>query len=95
MTTQTCSLQNNAELSTTLFEQPSGNVRGMVTALMEVKGKQRRIVHATLLVDGPPVVVLDVPKKMTVSEVDELSKHLKSFSEKLSELADSTSSNPV
>lgn len=70
----------------TIFEAPSGNVRGLVTAFMEVNGKQKRIAHATLLTDRAPDVTLEVPKKIEVTAVAALTAALNEFAERVQRL---------
>ncbi len=62
-----------------LFDKPSGNVRGIVTAFLSIKGKNKRIAHATLLVGEAATVALDVPAKLTLDLVGEVSALLTNF----------------
>ena len=76
-----------AEINVTLFDQPSGNVRGMVTASMPIKGKQKRIAHATLLVGEAPSVSIEVPGKLPFDQIEAVADNLKAFAAKVRELA--------
>lgn len=78
---------DNTEINVTLFDKPSGNVRGMVGAFMPVKGKQRRIAHATLLVGEAPAVSIEVPGKVPLDEIEVVAASLKAFAAKVRELA--------
>jgi hypothetical protein len=75
------------EINVTLFDQPSGNVRGMVNAFMPIKGKQKRIAHATLLVDQPPSISIEVPKSLPFDLIEGVADNLKAFVAKVRELA--------
>lgn len=70
----------------TIFDAPSGNVRGLVTAFVELKGKRKRIAHATLLTDRKPDVTLDIPKKIGVTEIAALSVALNDFASRVQSL---------
>ena len=73
-------------LEETIFEQPSGNVRGTVIALIELGGKQKRVAHATLLTDRAPDVVLEVPRKVALAEIPALTSVLNEFSSRVQAL---------
>ncbi|MDG1580960.1 hypothetical protein [Pseudomonas sp. GOM6] len=75
-----------ADIDVTLFDQPSGNVRGMVTAFVPIKGKQKRIAHATLLVGKAPTVSLEVPTKLPLDQVEAVAIGLTAFAAKVIEL---------
>lgn len=72
----------------TIFEKPSGNVRGLVTAFMEVKGKRKRVANATLFTDCAPDIVLDVPRKISVAEIFALTTVLNEFSNRVQNIND-------
>jgi len=74
------------EIEVTVFEQPSGNVRGMVNAFMLIKGKQKRIAHATLLVDEAPSVSLSVPSALPFDQIEAVADNLKAFVAKVREI---------
>lgn len=76
-----------AEIEVIVFEQASGNVRGSVNAFMPVKGKAKRIAHATLLVNEQPAVSLNVPQNLTLDEIEAVAANLNSFVAKVRELA--------
>lgn len=76
-----------AEIEVTVFDQPSGNVRGMVNAFMPIRGKQKRIAHATLLIDEAPTVSLEVPNKLALDQIEDVADNLKAFVAKVRELA--------
>lgn len=73
------------EVKAELFEAPSGNVRGTVTASMTLKGKQKRFAHAYLLVDEAPSLTIEVPKTVPLEQLDALADGLKLFAEKVRE----------
>lgn len=83
-----------AEINVTIFEQPSGNVRGMVTAFMPIKGKQKRIAHAILLVDETPSVSLFVPSKLPLDEVAAVAANLTAFAAKVHEVSKASGADP-
>lgn len=70
-----------------VFDEPSGSVRGIVIALTQVKGREKRIAHATLLTKGGSDVVLEVPRKIAVADIAELSVLLNSFAERVTALS--------
>nr|WP_073674536.1 hypothetical protein [Pseudomonas aeruginosa] len=76
-----------AEIEVIMFEQPSGNVRGMVNAFMPVKGKQKRIAHATLLLEDQPSISLEVPRNLSLDQIGEVADNLNAFAVKVRELA--------
>jgi hypothetical protein len=76
----------NSEIDVTVFDKPSGNVRGMVNAFMQVKGKQKRVANATVLVDEAPVLMIDAPKKLTLAELEAFSNTITLFTTKVLEL---------
>jgi len=75
------------EIEVTLFDKPSGNVRGMVTAFMPIKGKQKRIAHATLLAAEAPSVLIEVPGRLTFDQIEAVADNLKAFPARVRELA--------
>tara|TARA_Y100001956_G_scaffold82560_1_gene104025 strand:- start:8257 stop:8505 length:249 start_codon:yes stop_codon:yes gene_type:complete len=74
------------EINAIIFDQPSGNVKGIGTAFVLIKGKQRRIAHATLFVDGEPEISFDMPKKATQQVLSDITDALCQFREKLNEV---------
>lgn len=77
-----------SNIEETIFDKPSGNVRGVVTAFLEVKGKRKRVAHATLLTDLPPDIVLDVPRKITAAEIPAITTVLNDFANRVQKLND-------
>lgn len=77
---------NNSEIDVTMFDKPSGTVRGMVNAFMQVKGKQKRIAHATILVDESPVLMIETQKKLTLAELEVFTNTIALFTTKVLEL---------
>lgn len=80
-------MSTSAEIDVTLFDKPSGNVLGIVNAFMPIKGKQKRIAHATLLVDEQPSISIDVPRNLTLDQIGAVADQLKAFVAKVNELA--------
>lgn len=80
-------MATTAEIEVIVFEQPAGDVRGMVNAFMQIKGKQKRIAHATLLVDEQPSVSLEVPRNLPLDQIEAVAESLKAFVAKVRELA--------
>lgn len=70
----------------TMFDKPSGNVRGIVNAFMQVKGKEKRICHATLLVGEQPTLTVEVPKNLDLAGLNEFARIIAVFTAKVSEL---------
>lgn len=71
-----------------VFDEPSGSVLGYVTAFMEVKnGKKKRVAHATLLTLGGADVVLEVPRKVAVSDIPVLVSLLNDFAARVQALS--------
>lgn len=53
-----------------VFDQPSGNVRGTVTAFMPLRnGKSTKIAHAFLRTDKPAEVSVDLNEKFAVGDL--------------------------
>jgi len=83
-----------ASIEVTLFDKPSGDVRGMVIAMAPVakkKGKgvkveEVRIAHATLRTDKSPSVSLSVPAGAALNDLPVISKALADFHAKVEEL---------
>lgn len=67
------------------FDEPSGNVRGLVTAFAMINGRRKRIAHATLLTDGPTTISLELPKKVQVDKISTLIEILNNFATRLNE----------
>lgn len=80
-------MATNAEISASLFDDPSGSVRGIVTAFMPIKGRQKRIAHATLMVDQAPSIALELPKSLALDEIEAAAANLQAFAAKVRELA--------
>ena len=76
-------MQTDTEIQATVFDVPSGNVRGFVTAILPIKGKSKRIAHATLLVDETPSVYIEVPKAAPLDRLDAIAEGLKAFAAKV------------
>lgn len=83
-------MQNQTEIEAAVFDTPSGNVRGYVTATLPIKGKSKRIAHATLLVDKSPSVYIEVPKSAPLDSLDAIAEGLKAFAAKVRELCPAT-----
>lgn len=79
-------MQIRTQIEAAVFEIPSGNVRGYVTATLAIKGRSRRIAHATLLVNAAPSIYLEVPKTAPLNQIDEIADGLKAFAAKVREL---------
>nr|WP_192963402.1 hypothetical protein [Pseudomonas fluorescens]CEK42227.1 hypothetical protein PQBR57_0274 [Pseudomonas fluorescens SBW25] len=45
------------QIDVIMFDTPSGNVRGLVNTFLTIKGKQKRIAHATLMVGESPNII--------------------------------------
>lgn len=71
------------KVQTTLFDAPSGDVRGFVVGCMTYRGKQKRIAHAMLLVDKAPTITLEIPGKVSPDDVKEIMAVLTDFQAEL------------
>lgn len=80
-------MSNEQDIDITIFDEPSGSVRGTVVASMTIKGKSKRIGHATLLVGEAPLVSIEIPKKLSLDQLDELTDILRVFAYKVRESA--------
>lgn len=80
------SMTCESEINVTMFEKPSGNVRGMVTAFMKINGKPKRIAHATLLVGEAPTVSIELPKRLPFDLIETVADNLKAFASKVRDL---------
>ncbi|HBO7920524.1 hypothetical protein ACPA2N_22390 [Ectopseudomonas hydrolytica] len=54
-----------------------------MTATLPIKGKSKRIAHATLLVDETPSVYIEVPKAAPLDRLDAIAEGLKAFAAKV------------
>jgi hypothetical protein len=64
----------------TIFDQPSGNVRGIVIAMMPVGKDEKRIAHAHLFTDGTEKFTITVPAAIqTADQLGELMELLAEF----------------
>lgn len=70
-----------------VFDEPSGTVRGVVIAFAQIKGKEKRIAHASLLTKGGSDVALEVPRKVSVADIAELTAVLNSFAKRVAALS--------
>lgn len=59
--------------------QPSGNIRGIITAHMTIKGKERRVLHAYLCVESEPEISLDRLPKLTMPELADFATLMQRF----------------
>lgn len=77
-----------AEVEVIVFKQPTDNVRGLVNAYVDLGDKIRRlrIAHATLRVDTPTDVLVEVPKRLAPAEILICANGLTDFAAKLKEL---------
>ena len=84
-------INNRWEIEETIFSEPSGNVRGVVTAFVPApaKGRKRgqvRVAHAYLEVKNAPTVTLEVPKKVGLEDLEVIGKAIFAFHERVTEL---------
>lgn len=84
----------DAEITATLFSEPSGNVRGTVTAFVTIprgrgkklKNEEVRIAIATLFTDAPPSVTLSVPAGLGLDKIPLVADALTRFHAKVEEV---------
>lgn len=77
------STDNGFQIDETIFSTPYEGVRGTVIAFMPIKGKLKRIAHATLHTDKPPIITIEAPKSLPLDQIARLADHLKAFAEKV------------
>jgi hypothetical protein len=70
-------------IETTMFDKPSGSVRGMVSVSINWRGKGKQIAHATILVDKEPSISIKVPASPTLDEISHITAALSEFSAKV------------
>lgn len=73
-------------IESTIFDTPSGNVRGVITLTLTLKGKKQRLAHATLLTDLPPDIRLDVPKRIAIDDLPIVAESLAAFEKTVQEI---------
>jgi hypothetical protein len=74
------------DLEVTLFDVPSGSVRGTATLFFEFKGKAHKLAHATLLTDAPADLSLTVPRRVAQEDLPTITYALQAFSKRVSEV---------
>jgi len=74
------------DLEVTLFDAPSGSVRGMATLFLEFKGKSHKLAHATLLTDAPADVTITMPRRLAEEDVPRVTGALMIFSDRVREV---------
>lgn len=77
----TFSVKHSVSVSSDIFEEPSGGVRGTVIAMMPVLDKQKefRLAHAMLFTDAAPKITLKVPGSVSVDQLTQIGVILKEF----------------
>lgn len=81
-------------IETTMFNEPSGNVRGVAIALVPVTRKRGkkfveeniRLAHATLFTDQPPAITLGLSGGATIDNLPLIASVMSDFHATLSEL---------
>ena len=77
------------DLDVTLFDVPSGSVRGTATLFLELKGKAHKLAHATLLTDAPADVTnvtIKMPRRLAEEDVPRVTGALMIFSDRVREV---------
>ncbi|MFY0992825.1 hypothetical protein [Halomonas sp. C05BenzN] len=77
------------DLEVTLFDVPSGPVRGTATLFLELKGKAHKLAHAILLTDAPADVTnvtIKMPRRLAEEDVARVAGALMIFSERVREV---------
>jgi hypothetical protein len=67
------------DIETTIFDTPSGGIKALCTAFMDVRGKSKRIAHAMVFVDRPTEISLSVPPSRTLEGLAQLNALLQRF----------------
>jgi len=70
-------------IETTVFDKPSGDVRGVVVASITLRGKGKQLAHATILVNKEPSISVKVPASPTLDEIGDITAALIAFSDKV------------
>lgn len=70
-------------IETTIFDKPSGEVRGMVAVAITWRGKGKQLAHATILVGKEPSISVKVPVSPTLDEISHITAALNAFSDKV------------
>lgn len=73
-------------IESTMFDEPSGNVRGVANLKIQFRGKEKRIAHTTILVGINAEILIDLPKKISAGEVTLVTTALMEFASKVKEL---------
>lgn len=87
-------MSENQAIVETLFEKPSGNVRGSIGAFLSIGGKRKRVAFTMLLTDAPPDVSLEVPRRVPLADIPALAAVLTEFSTRVAELASTPAAKP-
>tara|TARA_R110002094_G_scaffold101364_1_gene101268 strand:+ start:1106 stop:1369 length:264 start_codon:yes stop_codon:yes gene_type:complete len=65
-------------LDITVFSKPSGNIHGVITAIVSVHSKEVRVGHCTLTSTGPECS-FKIPAKMSIEEMRTVTQELEDF----------------
>lgn len=71
------------QIDETFFATPYEGIRGTVIAFMPIKGKLKRIAHATVFTDRPPSITIETPKSLPLEQIEQMANHLKAFANKV------------
>ena len=69
-----------------IFDEPSDNVRGVVTAFVTLKNKEKRIAHATLFIDYEPKTYFEAVNSVSLDDFNRITDELKLFVKRVREL---------
>lgn len=70
-------------IETMMFDKPSGEVRGTISASITWRGKRKQLAHATILVGKEASISVKVPASPTLNEISHITAALTAFSEKV------------
>ena len=62
-----------------MFEQPSGNVRGVITAFVTFAKGEKRVAHATLFTDKAPDLSPSTPNRVSTDEMKAIAEAMLGF----------------
>ena len=67
------------DIEVTIFDKPSGDVRGQVLGFATLKGDRERVALANLLVSKPTEINLFVPRRVQFDDIAVLTDTLNAF----------------
>lgn len=72
-----------------IFDTPQGNLAGVAIEMASINGRSIRIAHSYIMTDEPASITLSLPKKVSLSELKELTDQLAGFVSKMEKISES------